>query len=114
MQHALFEERIPDIVARLIFQPLAFAECQACLTVHVPRSLESTAGVATLAQREPDAILDCLEVRGLADPGLARGRAADDVDAGNGLPLLIGGDCCLTVDAHGEEALLRNDGAYTQ
>jgi hypothetical protein len=107
----IFEQRIPDIVARLVFQPLAFAERQDCLAMHLPRSLEATAGVAALAQREPDAVLDGLEVRGLTDPGLARGRAADDVDARNGLPVLVGGDRCFPVDGHGEGALLRNAGA---
>src|SRR3954447_20981008 len=100
MQHGPFEKRIPDIGSLLILQTLTFTKRQACLAMGVPRSLEATTGVATLAQREPDAVLDGLEVRGLTDPSLARGRAADDVDARDGLPVLVGGDSCFPVDGH--------------
>src|SRR6266702_479347 len=107
MQHALFEQRIADIGGLLILQTLAFAKRQARLAMRVPCGLEAEAGVAALAQGEPGAVLDRPEVRSLADPDLARCCAADDVDARNGLPRLVGGDVCFPVDAHGGGALLR-------
>src|SRR5579864_1478150 len=101
MRPALLQHGVPDVVCLLILQPLAFAEHQAGLAMRVPGGLEAAAGVAALAQREPDAVLDRLQIRRLADPGLAQGRAADHVDARNGLPLLVGGDGYFPVDSHG-------------
>ncbi len=98
MQPALLQERIADVVRFLILQTLALAERQARLAMRVPRGLEAAAGMAALAQREPDAVLDSFEVRSLADPGLARGRAANGEDARDGLAFLVGGDGCFPVE----------------
>jgi len=57
-----------------------------------PGALEFPVGMAPGAQREPDPVLDGFQVERLANPGLARSRAANGVNAGGALALLVGGD----------------------
>src|SRR4051795_11291642 len=62
-----------------------------------PRRLEVRVGVAANTQREPDPVLDGIEIEGLANPGLAGRRAADGKNTRGRLALLVGGDRRLSV-----------------
>jgi hypothetical protein len=70
MQRALLQQRIADIGRLFLFQPFAFLERQAVRPMRGPCRLQGAAGVAALAQREPDPVLDFLQIGRLADPCL--------------------------------------------
>src|ERR1700736_6690417 len=64
-----------------------------------PGGLQVALGMGAEAQREPDAILDRIEIERLTNPGLTRRRAANRKDAGGSLALLVVGDRRLLVFA---------------
>jgi hypothetical protein len=77
VQRTLLQQRILDVGRFFLFQPFAFLERQAVRPMRGPCCLQGAAGVAALAQREPDPVLDFLQIGRLADPRLSRGIAAD-------------------------------------
>jgi len=97
MQHALLQQRIADIGRFFLIQSFAFLERQAVWSMRGPCRLQAAAGVAALAQREPDPVLDLFQIGRLADPRLGRCLAADHENPRDGFPLLVGGDGRLSV-----------------
>ena len=97
MQRAFLQQRVADIGRLFLFQPFAFLERQAVRPMRGPCRLQGAACVAALAQREPDPVLDFLQIGRLADPCLGRGLAADDENPCEGFPLFLGSDRRLSV-----------------
>ena len=70
MQRTLLQQRVADVGRFFFFQPFARLERQAVGPMCGPCCLEASAGMAALAQREPDPVLDLLQIGRLADPDL--------------------------------------------
>ena len=94
---ALAEGGGAGVVRQVLRDPLEFLEADRFAAVGIPRRLQALHRMAAVVEREPDPVADGREVAGLADPGLAGGRAAEREDARCDLPLLVGGDRRLPV-----------------
>ena len=68
MLQALLQQRVPDVGRLFLVQPLARLEREILRPMRGPGGLQAAAGVAALAQREPDPVLNFLEVGRLSHP----------------------------------------------
>ena len=97
MRQALAQQRVPDIGQLIFLQSFERFEGEPSLAMRRPRALQLAIAVIALAEREPDAVLDGVEIERTAYPGLARRRTTHGEDPGDALALLVGRDRSLSV-----------------
>src|ERR1700742_4166948 len=92
MREPLLQESVSEIGRLLFLQSFEYLERECGVAMGRPGVLQDAVDVAARPQREPDPVLDLVEVERLPPPDFARDSAAQGVNPGDARALLVVGD----------------------